>query len=188
MSVIVTPASCFSMNSNASRRHGRASLENPETDIAALRQPGRLSWLSSPSSSSGLCALCASVVNPFCLFRSPCPSCPSWFIPPLSCHPQPSAPSPRPRRPVRLHLVKEVRRLPQILPGIKRRQPVHLRRGNIKRPVLPQRQRIRPDQVPPAAIHERRPMGLCGFKLLIEEGSRFENLDLEITNGIARSR
>src|SRR5207249_4943132 len=29
------------------RTHGRASLENPESDIAALRQPGRLSWLSS---------------------------------------------------------------------------------------------------------------------------------------------
>jgi hypothetical protein len=29
------------------RRHGRASLENPESDIAALRQPSRLSWLSS---------------------------------------------------------------------------------------------------------------------------------------------
>jgi hypothetical protein len=28
---------------NQARRHGRASLKNPESDIAPLRQPGRLS-------------------------------------------------------------------------------------------------------------------------------------------------
>src|SRR6266478_8905666 len=47
--------------------------------------------------SPGLCALCASVVNPFCFLLS------AFCLPP----------SPRPRRRVRLSLVQKVRRRPQ---------------------------------------------------------------------------
>src|SRR5260370_26629801 len=57
-------------------------------------------------------------------------------------------PSPRPRRRVRLYLVQKVRRLPQILPRVESWQTIHLRRGNVERPVLPQRRRIRPDPMP----------------------------------------
>src|SRR6266851_657261 len=55
--------------------------------------------------SHGLCALCDSVVNPFCL-----------------------PPSPRPRRRVCLYLVQKVRRPPQILPRVENWQTIHLRR------------------------------------------------------------
>src|SRR6266436_3078016 len=59
-----------------------------------------------------------------------------------------NASSARPGRRVRLDFVQDVRRLPQILPRVENWQTIHLRRGNVERPVLPQRQRIRPDQMP----------------------------------------